>query len=517
MDPLFEEYIDTKDNPSTRRTIRNGLTIYGKWLDSEGKGPHDVDDSDLERFRGMVLGRALSTSFIQQTLRSVRNFYQRERKLGRFLGVPGFTGMTHRQDAWEETIFDMRVPECRQTAMDMLRRLSMERLDGTPTAYRREIASSIDWVDRLTVLRGQRGMGKTTIACQHVIDAYGAKSPSALYIDAGSWVFSVLKIVSVARRLAFEGGRCLVIDNADMYGDLVGEIWQILDRIPGMRVIACGSPYMPLHDETADLRQVADVHDIPGLSFREYLVARTGKYIPAFSLEELLSGADGFCTRLKRQCSPLDHFEDYLRYGYYTYCLQGRKDVHMQICRDTGKFLRSDARRCRSVAPASLAQTYGTLERISSAGSDKCGGFGMKGKDRKESQTMKRYISLMSEADMCHSLRVGLMEDVQEMQYTRLLMDNTSQMYAFSASGPVRQNVRDCFLVRMLSNAGYEPHISASNDGRYRVGDRILLTGPTADDMQDSRWSGCGMTVLVDGTDTANGNMIPLWVMGCLY
>ena len=54
-------------------------------------------------------------------------------------------------------------------------------VSGVSTAFRRHLASKIDWNERLVCLKGPKGTGKTTLLLQHVKERFGAGSGKAVY------------------------------------------------------------------------------------------------------------------------------------------------------------------------------------------------------------------------------------------------------------------------------------------------------------------------------------------------
>lgn len=118
------------------------------------------------------------------------------------------------------------------------------------------------------------------------------------------------------------GGKVLLIDEIHKYENWSREIKEIYDLYKGLKVILSGSSLIQLNDGQADLSRRANVYDMPGLSFREYLWFRTKREIKPVHLHQLLSDPNGFCLAVRKVCRPLEFFPDYLKSGYYPFSFE---------------------------------------------------------------------------------------------------------------------------------------------------------------------------------------------------
>ena len=57
---------------------------------------------------------------------------------------------------------------------------------GVPTAFERELMQIIDWDSRLILIRGPKGVGKSTLMQQYVLKHYDVSDRQALYCSADS-------------------------------------------------------------------------------------------------------------------------------------------------------------------------------------------------------------------------------------------------------------------------------------------------------------------------------------------
>lgn len=53
-------------------------------------------------------------------------------------------------------------------SIDFIRNLSAWRVHNVPLDFKRSLYDCIDWADRLIMIKGARGTGKTTLMLQHM-------------------------------------------------------------------------------------------------------------------------------------------------------------------------------------------------------------------------------------------------------------------------------------------------------------------------------------------------------------
>lgn len=206
--------------------------------------------------------------------------------------------------------------------MDILFDRHLEYLSDVPTEFTRGLMNVIDWDSRLVMIRGPKGVGKSTLMQQYVLKNYLPTDRHILYCSADTAYFSNHTLLDTASEFVKMGGKVLLIDEIHKYENWSREIKEIYDLYKGLKVILSGSSLIQLNDGQADLSRRADVYDMPGLSFREYLWFRTKREIKPVHLHQLLSDPNGFCLAVRKVCRPLEFFPDYLKSGYYPFSFE---------------------------------------------------------------------------------------------------------------------------------------------------------------------------------------------------
>lgn len=159
--------------------------------------------------------------------------------------------------------------------MDRIYEISV-RLTGELNApLRRYLYHHIEWDDRLIMIKGARGVGKTTMLKQQCRE----KGEKGVYASLDQLIFNDLTILQLADYHYKHGGTHIYLDEVHRYPrpNWEQELKIIYDSYPGLHIVFTGSSLLHLNSKVADLSRRVAVYDLRGLSFREYLNF-TGNY-----------------------------------------------------------------------------------------------------------------------------------------------------------------------------------------------------------------------------------------------
>ena len=119
-----------------------------------------------------------------------------------------------------------------------------EMLKNTPTAFKRYAYSEIDWNQRMIGIVGARGIGKSTMVKQYIIE--NREQFNVLYTSADHTYFSNHSISDLADNLVKSGYNVLVIDEVHKYENWSRELKQIYDIHSELKVILTGSSILDI-------------------------------------------------------------------------------------------------------------------------------------------------------------------------------------------------------------------------------------------------------------------------------
>ncbi len=144
---------------------------------------------------------------------------------------------------------------------------------------------------RLSIIIGQRGVGKTTTLVQALLDYVKGDifDRRILYIQADHFQMGLTSLYVIAEQFQAYGGEWIAIDEIHKYPDWSKELKSIYDTFPNLKVLASRSSALEIHRGTHDLTRRAIVYRLSGLSFREYLELTLNIDLDAYSLEDICS------------------------------------------------------------------------------------------------------------------------------------------------------------------------------------------------------------------------------------
>lgn len=190
-------------------------------------------------------------------------------------------------------------------------------LAHVPTDFVRYKYAEIDWNSRLIGLVGPRGVGKSTLVLQRIRQLMSEEKAGRLqmYVSADHLYFVDHRLEDFVDDFVREGGTHLYIDEVHKYQDWSRLLKQVYDVYPHLHVVFTGSSILDIKQGGADLSRRALMHQMQGLSFREYLELFHGSHNRAYTLEEIV----GHKVTLEGIEHPLPLFRDYLSRGYYPF------------------------------------------------------------------------------------------------------------------------------------------------------------------------------------------------------
>ena len=403
--------------------------------------------------------------------------------------------------------------------MEPLFERHIEYLTGVPTDFERELMQTIDWDSRLILIRGPKGVGKSTLMQQYVLKHYDVTDRHALYCSADSSYFTTHTLIDTAAAFVRQGGKHLFLDEIHKYDGWSREIKEIYDLYKGLKVVMSGSSLIQLNDGQADLSRRQDVYDMSGLSFREYLWFRTGKKVEPVSLDELLGNAGVFCAKVRSIYRPLEFFNDYLQGGYYPFSLEKKRTYKTLIENISSYIIETELTKYRNVNQENTRKIKALLQVIASMLPYQVDLSKLSKSVSIDRVTLIRYLRYLDEAKLTRNLfsETDKITDLQKPD--KLLLDNTNLIYAYSMKAPETGTVRETFFCNQLAAAGHLVEYGGIKTGDFRIDKNTVIEvgGPGKDYSQISDEDISNAALAIDGTDIASGKKIPLWAFGFLY
>ena len=199
--------------------------------------------------------------------------------------------------------------------LDFLRDLSVRRMQAAPSAFKRYLYGRIDWRDRLVMVKGARGTGKTTLMLQRMRESLPDPT-KALYVSLDHLWFADHSLYDVAEYHSLHGGTHLFVDEVHYHKDWQQLLKNLYDDFPGLSIVYTGSSLLKLETSGADLSRRQASYALAGLSFREYLAFEGACDIDPVPLNDVLSCHASIAQNVAGSVKVMPYFYDYLERGY---------------------------------------------------------------------------------------------------------------------------------------------------------------------------------------------------------
>lgn len=390
-------------------------------------------------------------------------------------------------------------------------------LSNVPMTYVRSIMEKIDWNSRLIIVKGPKGVGKSTLLKQYIKMHFDEDDRHVLYCSADTNYFSNHTLVDTAERFYQLGGRYLFIDEIHKYPQWSREIKEIYDLYSDLHIVLSGSSLIQLNDGEGDLSRRIIPYNMAGLSLREYIRFEKGLELPSITLEELLEKPSSFCSLVRKACSPLEHFNNYIKNGYYPFYFEGKNEYDIKVEGMANHIIDNELVRFRGVEIGNTRKIKALMHVISEMTpyevdiSKLSKAIGIK------RETILRYLIYLDEAKLTMRLFSNL-DTVTELQKPdKLYLDNTNLLYTLSSERPLIGTVRETFFANQLQAVGHKIEYAGYKSGDFRIDSKCVIEVGGADKGFSQVKNAENGYVAADDIESAVFNKIPLWAFGFLY
>ena len=390
-------------------------------------------------------------------------------------------------------------------------------ISNVPMDYIRDFMYRIDWEARLIVVRGPKGVGKSTLLQQYVKKNFDADDRHVLYCSADTNYFATHTLTELADSFAKIGGRWLFIDEIHKYKGWSSEVKEIYDLHRDLHLVLSGSSLIQINDGQADLSRRILVYDMPGLSMREFIRLDTGVELGSVSLDDLLSSPNSCCAHIKKLCHPLEHFSRYLQYGYYPFYFESKREYYTRLENVVNYIVDVELTKHRGLEVGNTRSVKALLQVVSQMTPYEIDIAKLSKATGISRPTTLKYLSHLEEASLIRRLFTDLQTVTDLQKPDKMYLDNTNLLYALCPQQPEIGTARETFFANQLASAGYTLEYAGYKKGDFRIDGDIVVEVGGADkgfaqiEGQDNAF------VAADGIESATLGKIPLWAFGFLY
>lgn len=378
-----------------------------------------------------------------------------------------------------------------------------EQLRMTPKEFTRYKYHEIDWASRLVGIVGPRGVGKSTMVLQWIINHPESHS---LYVSADNLYFSSHTLVDLADDFIKEGGLRLFIDEVHKYPGWSRELKQIHDSHPSLKTVFTGSSVLDIKQGESDLSRRALVYDIQGLSFREFAELFHKVKSDVYSLDDLLEHRVEFPVE-----HPLPMFREYLTFGYYPFALENGFNIRINQVID--QTIEVDIPQFANMNASTARKLKQLLSVVAELAPCKPNGTNLATEIGVSKNNINDYLVYLEKAGMI-SLLLDDTSGLRKLgKVEKLYIDNPSLMNALAKDTPDTGAVRETFF---YNQTRVRHNVVASRVSDFTIGKYTFEIGGKKKGKRQIEGIENGFIVR-DDIETGHGIVVPLWHFGLLY
>ena len=378
--------------------------------------------------------------------------------------------------------------------------------------FKRYLYPQINWKARMIGIKGPRGVGKTTMILQHILENY-EDIDQTLYASLDDLWFASHTLVELVDWAYQHGIMRLYLDEVHRYDQWSINLKNIYDNYPDISIVYTSSSLLVMDNAKVDLSRRQTVYTLYGMSFREFLVFENALNIEPIPLNELIRHHVRHAMAITSAVKVAPLFEAYLRHGYYPFYRESIEDFPSRLRETVSVVIDSDLPSVENVS-------FETLQKVKRLLMIIC-----------EQVPFEPNMSMLwKQLDTNNELGLRMLYALDKAQILALLTTKTKSYKHLYKPDKIylgnpnlmhvlcpridKGNERETFFYSQLRVAN---EVKYPKKGDFLVNDKYLFevggSGKTFDQIADVPDS----FLATDDTEVGHGNRIPLWMFGMLY
>ena len=381
--------------------------------------------------------------------------------------------------------------------------------------FLRGLMNRINWNDRLILIKGQRGVGKTTLMLQRILKVFGSTDTSTvLYVSLDNIYFASHGLLDFIEQFHKMGGKYLFIDEVHKYKNWSREIKNAYDEFTDLKMVLSGSSLVNMIEGEADLSRRCISYEMQGLSFREYIEMFHRQHFDVANLDDILRHGNDICTEINAKVRPIALFNQYLRLGYYPFLIEGKDSYYTRIENVISMTIETELPQLRGLDIGNIRKIQALLVALSSGLPYILDTTKLSSISGIARTTLLQYLLYLHEARLINLLYSDMLTVKRMQKPDKIYIENTNLLHTLS-DAVNHGTEREVFFVNQLSLSHQIEYSKTAADFTIDHTYTIEVGGHSKGNKQLEGVAN-GYIAAAD-EEYAIGNKIPLWLFGFLY
>jgi predicted AAA+ superfamily ATPase len=374
--------------------------------------------------------------------------------------------------------------------------------------YKRYLYSKIDYNEKMIGIFGARGVGKTTLLLQKLIELQ-QDNIKVLYISLDYPFLTNIDLLELVDEFIKEGGEVLLLDEVHRYRGFSSYLKSIYD-IYDLKIIFTGSSAISILNAKSDLSRRVTLYKLNGLSFREYLEIKTKKEFPFFKLEDILISHIELANKIEFEDNS---FKEYLQYGYYPFYFDKYSSFYESLVNTINLTIDIDLPSLGLVEQKYSYKLKKLLEVICESKPFEVNYTKIAQLAQISRVKLYDYISYLNDSDLLLLIDENVKGIKKISKPAKIYLNNTNLLFAYCDSNEIG-TIRETFFANQLKQ---NHKLNISKQGDFLIDNKYIFEiggkNKSFKQIKDIKNS----FVVADDIKIGNGNKIPLWMFGFLY
>lgn len=378
--------------------------------------------------------------------------------------------------------------------------------------FKRYLYNNIHWNSRIIGIKGARGVGKTTMLLQHIVENY-QDIDKTLYASLDDLWFSTHSLLDLVDWVDSHGINRLYLDEVHRYDKWSQTLKNIYDNYPEMSIVYTSSSLLMMDNAQTDLSRRQTLYTLHGLSFREFLSFEGILHIDPIPFDELLQEHVQKAMQIVRKVKITPLFENYLKYGYYPFYKETVEDFTDRLRQITSVVIDSDLPAVEKVSFETLQKVRKLLMIISEKVPFEPNMSELWKQLSTNNDLGLRMLYALDKAQILTLLSSKAKSYKYLYKPDKIFLNNTNLMNALCPNVD-KGNERETFFVCQMH---VTKDVKRPKNGDFLIDDKYLFEvggkNKTFNQIADIPNS----YLAIDNTEVGFGCRIPLWMFGFSY
>lgn len=378
--------------------------------------------------------------------------------------------------------------------------------------FKRYLYSQINWKARMIGIKGARGVGKTTMLLQHILDNY-EDIDQTLYVSLDDLWFASHNLMDLVDWADRHGISRLYLDEVHRYKSWSETLKNIYDNYPDMGIVYTSSSLLAIDNAKVDLSRRQTPYTLYGLSFREFLDFEGVAHVSPIPIETLLRDHVKQAMKITKNLKVTPLFEAYLKHGYYPFYREVGDDFPIRLREIVSLVIENDLPAVENISYETLLKVRRLLMIISEHVPFEPNMSELWKQLSTNNELGLRMLYSLDKAQILSLLTSKTKSYKYLSKPDKIFLNNPNLMHTLCPKVEIG-NERETFFNNQMSVAH---EVKFPQKGDFLVNDRYLFEvggkNKTFDQIKDIPDS----FLAVDETEVGFANRIPLWMFGLTY